>query len=395
VLGIPWVNTIATGPGELAYYGDVSVVPNVPDAKVQSCSTSAQAQALAQVVPGLPLLDGSRADCEWDTDADAPVPGIFGPSHLPTLIRHDWVGNNNDSYWLTNPAEPIEGYAKIIGTERTTRSLRTRHSILKMLNRLAGTDGKPGNKWSTELLKAAVIDSHIYSGDLGRDAVESGICPNGTVTATDGSTVDVTGACAVLAAWDLSNNRDSVGGHVWREFWRGAIKNPGGAPAGPGPYLTPFSASDPVNTPRDLDTQSPQVQAALGDAVEKFAAISIPLNARLGAIQHSGVNGDDIEIFGGEGNMEGAFTIARENPVGAPDANGYHVKYGNSHVEVATWDSRGVRVDAFITYSESTDPANPHFADFTRAYSQKQWQRLPFHDDEIELQRISVQRLTE
>ncbi|MEO9703138.1 penicillin acylase family protein, partial [Marinobacter alexandrii] len=32
VLGVPWVNTVATGPGQQAYYGDVTVVPNVPDA---------------------------------------------------------------------------------------------------------------------------------------------------------------------------------------------------------------------------------------------------------------------------------------------------------------------------------------------------------------------------
>ena len=32
VLGVPWVNTAATGPGKPAYYGDVTVVPNVSDA---------------------------------------------------------------------------------------------------------------------------------------------------------------------------------------------------------------------------------------------------------------------------------------------------------------------------------------------------------------------------
>ncbi|HVT35819.1 MAG TPA: penicillin acylase family protein, partial [Nevskiaceae bacterium] len=38
VLGIPWVNTVATGPDQQVYYGDVSVVPNVPDSKVTSCA---------------------------------------------------------------------------------------------------------------------------------------------------------------------------------------------------------------------------------------------------------------------------------------------------------------------------------------------------------------------
>lgn len=404
ILGVPWVNTTATGPGGTAYYGDVTVVPNVPDAKVQTCSTSVQAQALSQLAPGLPLLDGSRAACEWDTDADAPAPGIFGPAHLPKLERDDWVANNNDSYWLTNPAQPIEGYAKIIGPEKTARSLRTRHAIIKMLKRFDGTDdlanvgnttGVDSKKWTAERLKQSVLDGHIYSADLALDSVQSSICAIGTVLTTSGP-VDVRPACAVLKIWDKSNNRDSVGGHIWREFWRGAMTNPGGTPIGIpvlGNYLTPFSASDPVNTPRDLDVALPTVQAALGNAVTKFNALNIPPNARLGSIQHSGVNGADIEVFGGEGNMEGAFTIAR-GPLAA-DSSGYGITYGNSHVSVITWDADGAVADAFITYSQSTDPANPHYADFTRAYSAKQWLRLPFHDADVQAAAQSVLRLTQ
>jgi acyl-homoserine-lactone acylase len=394
VLGVPWVNTTATGPGETAYYGDVTVVPNVPDAKVQLCSTSVQAQALAQLAPGLPLLDGSRTDCEWDTDADAPAPGIFGPSHLPTLERRDWVGNNNDSYWLTNPAAPIEGYNKIIGAERSTRSLRTRHSILKMLNRFAGTDGKPGNKWNTELLKDSVLDSHIYSGDLARDKVFSDLCATGTAPTSSGAPVDVSAACTVLKNWDLSDNVDAVGSHIWLEFWRKGA-------AATGFYTTPFSAADPVNTPRDIDTASPQVQSALGDAVKTFNDLAIPMNARYGSIHHSGVNGDDIEIFGGEGNLEGAFTIGRGPAPGSPplnkalDKDGYHVTYGNSHVEVATWDANGVKVDGFITYSQSTDPANPHFSDFTKEYSAKRWHRFPYHEAEVRAAEVSRIHISE
>src|SRR3546814_19776864 len=51
---------------------------------------------VGQLMPGLPVLDGSRSACEWGTDADAPAPGIFGPSNLPTLDRDDYVGNFND-----------------------------------------------------------------------------------------------------------------------------------------------------------------------------------------------------------------------------------------------------------------------------------------------------------
>ena len=48
-----------------------------------------------------------------------------------------------------------------------------------------------------------------------------------------------------------------------------------------------------------------------------------------------------------------------------------------------TWDTDGVHAEGFLTYSQSTDPASPHFADFTEAYSQKRWHRFPFHPDEI------------
>jgi acyl-homoserine-lactone acylase len=393
-VAVPWVNTIASGPGGKAYYADITNVPNVPDSKVQACSTSAQAQALAAVVPGLPLLDGSRAACEWDNDADAPAPGIFGPWHLPSLERDDWVGNNNDSYWLTNPAQPITGYARIIGAERTARSLRTRNSILKVWRRLDGSDGAGGNRWTMEQLERSVLDSNIYSAELALQDVLADICPLGVVSTSSGP-VDISEACAVLAQWDGSNNRDSVGGHIWREFWRLAAPSQGF-------YITPFSASDPVNTPRDVNTASPQVQAALGDAVRRIQNAGVALDARLGAIQRAHFD-PSIEIFGGEGNLEGAFTIARsESDVAGVAAitkhGGYPVTYGNSYMQVVTWEVEGEGfrpvADGFVTYSQSTDPASPNYANFTREYSDKRWKRLPFRPDEVTRDRISEIRLT-
>ena len=83
VLGVPWVNTVASGPGGKAYYGDVTVVPNVSDAKVTTCGAVPINNAIGALVPGLPVLQGNGADCEWDTDADAPAPGVFGPPICP------------------------------------------------------------------------------------------------------------------------------------------------------------------------------------------------------------------------------------------------------------------------------------------------------------------------
>jgi acyl-homoserine-lactone acylase len=399
VLGIPWVNTIASGPNGKAYYGDVSVVPHVTNGKAQSCSTSVQAQALAALAPGVYVLDGSRAACDWGEDADAPAKGIFGPGNLPTMERDDWVHNCNDSYWLTNPAQPITGYNRIIGAENSERSLRTRLCIQQVLRHLdqPGNDGlgstfdaDSDKRFTLKELQDTVLSSQIYSGQLARDDVVADICAAGMVM-TQAGPVDVGEACAVLEGWNLNDNLESVGGHVWREFFRIA--------AGlNGRWLTAFSASDPVNTPRNLNTASPQVQEALGTAVRRIQNAGVAMNAPLGSLQRSGVIGNEvIPIFGGEG-FEGAFTIVNTRPQGAISDKGYPITYGNSYIQTVTWepDSRGFKpiAEGFVTYSQSTDPASPHFFDFTSEYSAKRWKRFPFRPAEIEADMISRIRLT-
>lgn len=384
ILGIPWVNTIATGPGGSAYYGDVSVVPNVPDSKVLECATLLT-PVFAVLMPGLPVLDGSRPECDWGTDPDAPAPGIFGPSNLPTLVRDDHVSNMNDSHWLTHPDEPLTGFAAIIGAEETERSLRTRLGLLHLQRRLDGSDGLPGTGFNLDNLQEIVLASHIYSGELARDAVVDTLCPLGTVLTTSGP-VDVAEACGVLGNWDLATNLDSRGGHLWREFWTRASESL--LPAGPGVpplWLTPFSAADPVNTPRGLNELNPLVQAALGDAVTAVESAGFALDAPMGEVQHSGIHEDRIPIFGDLGNATGSFTVAGGAPL---DASGYPVLQGNSYIQTVTWES-GCSADCtplaegFVTYSQSTDPASPHYQDQTERYSAKQWVPYRFTDDQV------------
>ncbi|RYZ66052.1 MAG: hypothetical protein EOP08_05685, partial [Proteobacteria bacterium] len=72
LVAVPWVNTTAADRNGKVYYGDLTVVPNVSDAKAAECAGS-RAALLAGAAPGLPLLDGSRAACAWDKDPDAPA----------------------------------------------------------------------------------------------------------------------------------------------------------------------------------------------------------------------------------------------------------------------------------------------------------------------------------
>jgi len=374
VLGIPWVNTVASGPGGDAYYGDVSVVPNVTDAQAEACAVPLYSDLIGLLVPGLPVMDGSRSECEWGTDPDAPAPGIFGPGNLPILERDDWVSNMNDSYWLTNPAQPVTGYNRIIGPEGTERSLRTRKGILQIQQRLDGSDGLGGaNLFTPANLKQIVLSSQIYSGDLAQASVLSDLCPRAGI-------YDTETACSAIQQWDGTAALRSVGFPVWKEFWDNLARLPFNH------WVVPFNPNDPVNTPRGLKTSSLWVQMALYDAQTRIENAGLSLAAQLSEQQHSGVNDETIPIFGSTGSI-GAFTIAEDSTQAQnPDTlgpEGYRIDFGNSYIQVVTWDSDGVHAEGFLTYSQSTDPANPHYADFTEAYSERRWHRFPFHPDEI------------
>lgn len=378
IVGVPWVNTVATGPGQNVYYSDTTVVPNVPDELVDECRPTLLGPVVDSLVPGLPFLHGNSEDCNWRTDEDAPAAGIFGPSNLPSLERSDWVHNCNDSHWLTNPEEPLTGFARVIGAEETERSLRTRLCIRQVQDRLDGSDGRPGNRFDFETLKEVVLSSQLMSERLAREAVLSDLCDDATEP-----------TCTVLESWDGTANRDARGAHIWREFWReaGSASNL---------WETPFNPADPVNTPRDLNTGSRAVANALSTAQQRITDLGIALDAPLGSLQASGVNDADgapIPIPGGE-QFVGAFTIANTDDAGLTES-GYAVDYGNSYIQAVTWEDGAVRAEGFVTYSQSTDPASPHYSDFTQAYSDKDWHAFAFTREEIGARAIRDYRVSQ
>lgn len=406
VLGVPWVNTVASGPGKPAYYADITVVPHVTDAKVADCKMEPFNTLVGQLAaPGLPVLNGARASCEWGDDFDAPAPGIFGPRNLPSLVRDDYVTNCNDSHWLTNPAQPLTGFARVIGDENAERTLRTRLCIIQAERRLAGADGLEGTRFNQDKLKDIVLNSEIYSATIAKQTVLDTICQIPVVLGTSGMPVQTGEACAALAGWDGKANLDSQGAHLWREFWLRAVGNPAGLPIGlpelhpplfPNPlpvslptnfWVAGFDPVNPVTTPARLNPANPFTLAAFADAITAVASSGFAFDAPLGDIQRSGIHEERIPIFGGE-SPEGAFTIANNEPIRLSE-NGYSVTYGNSYIQAVTWRPDGSpKADAMLTYSISTDPANPHFSDYTKAYSQKDWLTLPYTDAEVQASKI-------
>src|SRR6478752_4854531 len=226
--GIPLVNTIASDRKGNALYADIGSIPNVSDDHARVCNT-ALGQALTAYI-GLPVLDGSRSSCDWQNDPDAVKPGIFGPSHEPYLFRKDYVTNSNDSYWLSNPHQPLEGFARIIGDQRTARSLRTRMGLVGVEEII-----KSGG-FTNERMRKFEFSDRALSGELAADDAVA-MCrryePTGYAPSSNGP-VPIGNACEALAGWDKREDSTSTGALLWRRFWSRASAAAGG------PWLQPF-----------------------------------------------------------------------------------------------------------------------------------------------------------
>ena len=362
--GMPWVNTIAADRAGHALYADHSVVPNVPDELVQRCQTPTG--AATNQLAGLPILDGTRAqsDCAWQSDADAQRPGIFGPSHLPKEIRRDWVVNANDSYWLPNPKQPLEGYAGIIGCERCARTLRTRMVYRYVLDRLAGTDGlATDRKVSQRTLMATEHENRVYGAEVARqDGALDTVCQ-----AAQGGH-----SCDVLKRWDGHSDIGSVGTQIFQEFWKRAQDVQG-------LWLVPFDPADPVNTPRSLNAANPLVVQAMKDALGHLESLGVSPDARWGSLQVAGDDGAPaIPIGGGEGFAGNANAVSSRNPA-ANLSRLYPVSYGSSHIQaIAFRPHGGVTARTILTYGESIDPSRPTSKDQTRLFSRERWVSFPW-----------------
>jgi acyl-homoserine-lactone acylase len=363
--GIPWVNSIAADASGEVYYADLSVVPNVPDDKARLCGT-ALGQASFQTLR-LPVLDGSRSSCRWSSDPDAVEPGIFGPRNLPSMFRRDYVMNGNDSYWLSNHRQRLEGFNRIIGDERTQRTLRTRLGLKMAMDR----------RFSLGELQETVFNNRQYAGELWRDELVEA-CERQPLMLGSSGPVDVSAACPVLRRWNLRDDLDSSGAILFRRFAGRALASVGGVVADPTVFDVPFSAANPVETPRGLRTENPKVQQALADSVKELRDGGIPLDAPLRGWQYEERNGERIPIHGGPGGL-GVFNAIN---VSFAQGKGYpNVSHGSSFVQAVQLRGRCPEQRTILTYSQSTDPTSPHFADQTRMFSAKRWVRVPMCGD--------------
>ncbi|OYX46218.1 MAG: hypothetical protein B7Y90_16595 [Alphaproteobacteria bacterium 32-64-14] len=362
--------TAVDSTGE-ALYGDMGLIPNVSQALADKCATSAFAKEQWQKTR-FAVLDGSRAECDWATDADSSAPGAFGAAAGPHQFRTDYVMQSNDSYWLTNMYAPIAGLSPVFGDEATPRSLRTRASHEQVERRMAGTDGFGEPKFDLASLQQVMLSNRHYGGELVRDDLVAACRASGKPRLAP--------ACDALARWDLKVNLDSRGAHLFHLF----------AEAGGVKFKDKFDPANAVHTPAKLDTANPAVLAALQTAVDKLAELNIPLDAKLGDVQAETRNGVRIPIHGGAG-PEGIFNVISVESL-EPEKGWTSIRHGASWIYTVEFTEDGPVSQGFLSYSQSTDSTSPHYSDQTELYSRKGWDDLLFRDEAVE--KATVSRVT-
>lgn len=350
--GVPWTYTLAADTSGGTYFTDSSAVPHLTDAQLARCTPAND--------EGPTALDGSTSDCAWGSDPDALVPGIYGPSHQPRSSRTDYVANSNNGPQYVNPAAPITGLPGVYDTDPHLDG-RAQLGLRMIAERRDGTDGLGAPGFTEATLRASMLGNRVLSAETGRDDIVALCRAHPSLTATDGTQVDVTQACATLARWDTRADTTSRGIVLWSTFYNRLLDG--------GPPDTwrrvPYDPARPLTTPRGFKGEDPRVQRALADAVQEFAARDLPVDVELGAVQKWA----GIPLPGCDA---GCFDVVEAGPdsgTGTPTAGAF----GSSFLMTVELTPDGPRAHTLLTYGESANPSSPHFSDQTRLFSRKQW----------------------
>lgn len=373
---MPWVNTAAIGRGDgRVWYADLGAVPDVPD-ELRTVCASPLAGAMAKLDPRTPVLDGSRSACQWRVDPASAQSGAMAAQRLPSLLREDYVANMNDSYWLANPAQPLVGYAGILGGERIPLSLRGRQGHL-IADRLVKAH-EPSAKALAQRLMTEGLTSVSYPAEQFKTTLLAGACKEGPVPVVDaqgaaGRVVDVRQACHVLREWADRAEPQARGVLLWEAFWTRVQAIPAGQL-----YEVAFSERDPLHTPRSPRASDPQVAQALAKAVEDFKAKGWALDEPLH--DHLAVQGQAHKrpLYGG--CLDGYFAVmCAQSAQGA----GTH-SMGNTHLQVVYFDVDGVHAYTLLAHGqgETALTGGPGGSAVDR-YVRRNWLKFPFKEADI------------
>lgn len=397
--GMPWVNTIASSSEGVAWYTDSASTPNLSkealslwmDRRKKDPTTKALFEG-----QGIVLLDGSDSRFEWQYDAGARSPGTIPFAKVPQMERTDYVFNSNDSFWLANGAVPLAGeYSPLHGEQLTVRSLRTRNNALTLSlhspDKPAGSDGR----FTLDEIADAILSNRSLTAELVKDDLVKRCEAQPSVKLAE-DVVDVSAGCNILAKWNGRFDLESRGAVLFRE-WLGQFAQPDFMAKGK-LFAVEYDPADPVGTPRGLAEGAGPLEN-FAKAVKLLRTANIALDVPLGELQYTDKHGRRMPVHGGQGFVDGLMNMQingrnqttlepmeEQKPVkGSPflTDKGYPIVHGSSFLMALEFTAAGPRAKAFLTYSESGDPASPHYSDQTELFAKKKWRPVLFTEKDV------------
>lgn len=408
VQGAPFVNTLAVDRAGTAWYINSASTPNLSkeanqqwEQAVTNPAPTPQRIFYHELGSPLWLFDGSTSQTEWVTEPGARSPGVIPYAQAPKQERRDFLFNANNPHWLANPAALLEGYSPQYGLEKEAVSPRARMNATMLTEVREGGASGPDGKFTREELEAALFSNRSFTAELLRDQVAQR-CRGKSTGTFNGQQVDITRACAVLAAWDGRYNLDSVGPVVWRELL-GTYVYLNDIHEGGELFATPFNPADPVGTPNTLKpapaSGSDPLLDRLAQAVTKLGQAGISVDAPLGQTQFFPRGDQHVPLHGG-GERDAVINLVTYvtlnsslqpqtpqgtvvDPATTLTSTGYVVNTGSTFLLTLAYTDRGVDAAAVLVYSESEDPRSPHYNDQMNLYVNRKLRKVTFSMDEV------------
>ncbi|WP_404399819.1 acylase [Idiomarina seosinensis] len=395
--GTVFNNAMAVDNDGDAFFTDGSSVPNISEDAIAAWQQNSLLQGISSSA-GFPVMPGNSAMFKAD--------GKMPFERAPSLLRTDFVQNSNNSYWLTNPAEPIENVSPLWGPTGDQQSWRSRLGQ-KMLAEGGSADGK----FTRADIEEKLLSNRSFLAEEVLDPLLSLCTRQGEqpVTTMAGN-ISIKPACDVLGQWDGTMNKDSVGAMLFREFATEFNADP--------KWAVEFDPTDPINTPRELEN-SVAVLTDLGNAMARVQSLGMQLDAPLGEVQFveralpTGAASGQRLPWGGANNIEGGFNVFRANTGSDgtiyprliyPQVEGsnlteaglgYHISYGSSWMFTMEFTEQGPLAHGLLTYSQSRNVFSDHYIDQTLLYSQQpQLRPIWFTETDIEENMIQQRDLT-
>jgi acyl-homoserine-lactone acylase len=427
VNGVPLFNTIAASSDGRAWYADTSATPNLSPEAIAAYEASLLTDPLTKVAAdsGAVLLDGSDPMFEWVDEPGARDPGLVPADRQPQLERDDYVFNANDSFWLANPHELLEGdYSPLHGRQDTARSPRTRENAVVLDDASAtGASGADGKFTLDELADASLLNEGFTARELRAAVIErcTGVAAPIRVDALPATAdapglpaaeIDVAPACTVLSSWDGKYDLDRAGAALWRELM--ARYEPKQLTQAGALWADPFDPVRPVETPSGLapaPAGAPDpVLINLARATQALAAAGYEPDVALGDAQFALRAGERIPIHGGNSadgttnvvtfsqsstsrdpallDVERKRLVAGSTLSSVDGERGYPVNYGSSFLFAVHFGDDGPTAKAFLTYGNTADRTSDLYTAVTERFSRKEWRDVAFTEAAIERDQI-------